>query len=129
MDIVGSQVQKEAKESEKLIFRYIKHMAFAELKSHLESTRGEFDLAKVLNKDGMSPIHYAAYTNMYQAIKIICEFILQEPSFGSIPGKNFYGTNEEERKRRLRTWINSPSMDRTENGFTALHYASWHGNI
>ena len=129
MEIAGSQINKEAKEGEKLIFRYIKHMAFAELKSHLESIRDEFDIAKVHNKDGMSPIHFASYTNMYHAIKIICEFTLQEPSFSSVPGKNFYGTNEKERKRRLRAWINTPSIDRTENGFTALHYASWHGNI
>ena len=38
--VAGSQVRGgEAKEVEKVIFRYIKHMAFIELKSHLESIR------------------------------------------------------------------------------------------
>ena len=64
-------------------------MAFSELKSHLESTRNEFDITTVYNKDGMSPIHFASYKNMYEAIKILCEFILQDQNFLNVPGKNF----------------------------------------
>lgn len=51
----------------KLIFKYIQRMDFEELKSHLNATKDSIDIMEIHDKTGYSPIHYAAYKNMYQA--------------------------------------------------------------
>lgn len=45
----------------------------------------------------------------------------------SFANPNLYGRNHEERHENLVEWINETSTG--DDGFTALHFASFHGNM
>ena len=53
-------------------------MDFEELRNHLNATRATINILKMHDKSGYTPIHYAAYRNMYQASKVLIEFVLQD---------------------------------------------------
>ena len=85
-------------------------------------------------------MHYASYKNMYQASKVLIDFVLQDISSTNetTPGgetnkpakeipPSFFGRTHEERKRNLQNWLNEASTG--DDGFTALHFASFHGNM
>lgn len=94
-----------------------------ELKAHLEHTRDKFDVTNLFDRSGYSPLHFAAYKNSDRLCEILCEFILTR-------GLNEDKISEEDkqlRKEKLSWWINQHS--RGEEGFTAMHFASFHGNM
>lgn len=70
-------MEDESKD-EKLIYKYIQRMDFTELRKHLNQTRATINIMKIHDKSGYTPMHYAAYKNMFQASKVLIEFVLQE---------------------------------------------------
>ncbi len=76
----------------------------------------------IYDRTGYSPLHFAAYKNSDRLCEILCEFVLT-PEVGK-------ENSEEEKALRvswLKEWISKPSKG--EEGFTALHFASFHGNM
>jgi len=131
---------KEERREEKFIFKHIQRMNFAELEKHLRSTRDKFDIMQIYDKSGYTPIHYAAYKNIDRAVEIIIKFVLSEEfdrtghmnggsgeTEGSVIGDSLLQSTRSKRKERLRVWLNS--ISRGDDGFTALHFASFHGNM
>ena len=116
IDVNESYLAAEGKD-EKLIFKYIQRMDFDELRAHLNATKDSIDIMKIHDKSGYSPLHYASYKNMYQASKVIIDFLLQDDKthmsrmrvsrdgetggdFNSQRG-SIYGRSLEERQLRL----------------------------
>jgi ankyrin repeat protein len=113
------------------------------LHEHLNRTRGKFDLNNSYNKSGFTPLLYAAEKNNGQACEILINFLLcsesdseVDSSRGSYSGKKFGGSGEtsdsefskqQARKIVAKNWINTSSKG--EDGFTALHQASFRGNL
>ena len=104
----------------------------------MRATRDKFDMMQIHDKSGYTPIHYAAYKNIDKAVDIIIDFALSEEFDRSSMRNGGSGEtdgihqemlqNARQRKRnRLKMWINTPS--RGDDEFTALHFASFHGNM
>ena len=53
-------------------------MDFVELENHLFASKEKFDLLKIYDKSGYTPIHYAAYKNIEKACEILIQFVLAE---------------------------------------------------
>lgn len=53
----------DERRDEKLVFKFIQRMEPTELKSHLELTKSKFDVTKIYDRSGYSPLHFAAYKN------------------------------------------------------------------
>ena len=112
-------------------------MDFIDLRQHLNTTKGKFNVKKIYDKSGYSPIHYAAYKNIKKACEIIIEFILQDDKdqSGQIMGGSGETVNQqvnlsqlrEKKKTSLKIFLNERS--RGDDGFTALHFAAFHGNM
>ena len=132
---------KEEKNVEKFIYKYIQRQQFQELDNLLRATRDKVEITTIYDKSGYTPIHYAAYKNIEKAVEIIIRFILSEDDdkthafvnggSGETDGVHINETSlrtkKEERKVKLKGWINSISLG--DDGFTALHFASFHGNM
>ena len=125
----------EEKKDEKLVFKYIQRMDFPELKQHLENSKDKYDLLTIYDKSGYTPIHYAAYKNIDKAVEILIKFVLSEEEEENAAllngGSGDTGDIRDEMRRfktkKLKTWINTHS--RGDDGFTALHFAAFHGNM
>ena len=125
-------------------------MDFSELKQHLGTTRDKLNVTQIYDKSGYSPLHYAAYKNIEKACDVLVEFILSggtdgdhEMTDGSMVSNSQRvaingGSGEthdqrslaktrEGRKQVLKMWLNAHS--RGDDGFTALHFAAFHGNV
>ena len=114
-------------------------MDFTELENHLHATRDKFDLMKIYDKSGYTPIHYASYKNIEKACEILIQFVLSDNedeanaallNGGSGDTGDLRHAREKMRKQReqaLKNWINTHS--RGDDGFTALHFAAFHGNM
>ena len=101
----------------------------------MNATKDSIDIMSIHDKSGYSPIHYASYKNMLKASAVIINFLLQE-DYPTTPNKTggfhrgvdkIYGRNLAERKSKLEAWINEASTG--DDGFTALHFAAFHGNM
>lgn len=75
------------------------------------------DILNLVDISGYSPVHYAAFKNQERAIEVLIQYVLNDPNFVSEP---------ERRPAVLKQWLCEPSKG--EDGFTALHFASFHGN-
>ena len=60
---------------EKMVYKLIIKMDKLDLKSHLIQTRNNFDITKVFDKQGYSPLHFAAYKNNEAIAEVLCEFV------------------------------------------------------
>ena len=90
-----------------------------ELKKHLEVSSGRFDVTAIYDRSGYSPLHFAAYKDSFKMCQILCEFVLTNNHTSE---RLNYSPKEV-----LKRWINSSSKG--DEGFTALHFASFHGNM
>jgi ankyrin repeat protein len=97
-------------------------MEVIELKTHLENSKEIFDLTEIYDRSGYSPLHFAAYKNSDKICTVLCDFVLTRGETGMIDD-----SIQEERRAILKEWINQHSKG--EEGFTALHFASFHGNM
>ena len=113
-------------------------MDFTELENHLYSTKDKFDLMKIYDKSGYTPIHYAAYKNIEKACEILVSFVLsedEEENAALLNGgsgdtgdlRHAIEKNKKTKQHALKNWINTHS--RGDDGFTALHFAAFHGNM
>ena len=75
----------------------------------------------IFDLTGHSPLHFAAYKNHEASLEVLIDFVLgrRKPSM-SVEEKL-------ERLEKLKQWVNLKSKG--EEGFTALHFASFHGNM
>lgn len=125
----------EERREEKLVFKFIQRMDFSELEHHLHATRDRFNVQSIFDKSGYSPIHYAAYKNIEKAVEILINFALfdQHDSRSAPLGEEAPEVRAKRekarkmRKQQLRSWVNTHS--RGDDGFTALHFAAFHGNM
>ena len=92
--------------------------------SHERPPRRIFDITKMLDTSGMTPIHYAASQNIIEAIEMLCLHVLR---FGD--GNRYQRSSENDRFKRayLKDWVNSPT--RCDDHFTPMHYAAFFGNL
>ena len=114
-------------------------MDFTELHNHLYDSKDKFDLLKIYDKSGYTPIHYAAYKNIEKACEILIRFVLadedEEPNAALLNGgsgdtgdlRHAREKRRKQKQQQLKTWINTHS--RGDDGFTALHFAAFHGNM
>ncbi len=94
-------------------------------------------MTNIFDKSGYSPLHYAAYKNIDKACQILVEFVLNDDSAsqGQMNGGSgetgdkmmLNKKNAKLRKENLQRWVNIHS--RGDDGFTALHFAAFHGNM
>lgn len=97
-------------------------MEHVELKAHLQSTKDRFDVTEIYDRSGYSPLHFAAYKNSDKICEILCDFVLDQGS-----PEETESAVDQERRQKLKNWVNTHS--RGDEGFTALHFASFHGNM
>ena len=90
----------------------------AELQSHdnfmlvkLLKDLGDYPITKIMDKSGLTLLHHAVLSGIEQKTQLLIDF-----------GRNFQQLPEDE----LLNWINKKT---TDEGWTALHYGSFSGNI
>ena len=86
----------------------------------------------MFDKSGYSPLHYAAYKNNETAVENLLSFIHEDgdhlPLSGTGECSDFVPTmSQKEKSDRAINWINLVSKG--DDAFTALHFASFHGNL
>ncbi|CDW85825.1 dhhc zinc finger domain containing protein [Stylonychia lemnae] len=110
------------RKDEKLVFKYIQRVEIRELQRHLIETETRFEIIEIYDRSGYSPLHFAAYKNNEKMAEILCLFVLGRY-------KNTLLDDNERiiREATLKEWVNKQS--RGDEGFTPLHFASFHGNI
>jgi ankyrin repeat protein len=79
------------------------------LVSHLLKIREDIKINELLDQDGFSLLHMAVFKNKGKSFDAIMKFALDELD-----------------SREVAEWIN---LQTTKDQFTALHYASYRGNI
>lgn len=120
------------------------------LERHLETTADRFDVTKIFNQSGFTPIHLAAYKMQNRTCEVLINFVLSNDRYvystqnGRAAISEFckekqLGVEEDvedevtlakrtmQRRYRLRQWLNQHTQG--EDSFTALHFASFHGNF
>ena len=66
----------EKEKSATLIWNHIKSNDDEGLKEHLEQNKDKFDVTKIFNPTGFTPIHLAAYKSQLRICEILIEFAL-----------------------------------------------------
>ncbi|CDW85828.1 dhhc zinc finger domain containing protein [Stylonychia lemnae] len=112
---------------EKLVFKFIQRGVISDLKDHIYTCKDRIDICKIYDRQGYSPLHFAAYKNSDKMCEILCEFVKFKISENLSKIIDDSLQSEYPYKDRLKYWINTHSKG--EEGFTALHFASFHGNI
>lgn len=67
---------QEDRRNEKLVYKFITLLAYEDLEQHLKAKANEFNLLKVYNNAGYSPVIQAAYKNQEKVLKILIDFVL-----------------------------------------------------
>lgn len=84
-----------------------------------------FDVTKMEDNGGMTPIHYAASQNNIDAVEMLCHHVMR---FGDGNRNSRDNVNANEVKAKyLARWINSPT--RCDDRFTPMHFAAFFGNL
>jgi ankyrin repeat protein len=60
---------------QKLVFKYIQRLEATDLMKHLVDTENRFDVTEIYDKNGYSPLHFAAYKNSFKTAEILCNFV------------------------------------------------------
>eukprot|EP00347_Sterkiella_histriomuscorum_P018539 403345126 len=111
------------RKEEKLVFKLIQRMEIEQLKQHLLECEHILDITEIYDRQGYSPLHFAAYKNNEKMAEVLCEFV-----FGRFHPENTFNKQELELKEKtLKEWVNTQSKG--EEGFTPLHFAAFYGNI
>jgi hypothetical protein len=61
---------------EKLVFKLISKMSSVDLKTHIFLTQDKYDITKIYDRSGYSPLHFAAYKNSEKICEVLIEFIM-----------------------------------------------------
>lgn len=90
-EVVDQSIHQESRiKDEKLIFTYISKLDFRNLKIHLHnithnnhdfqgqtgSTGFFIDITKVYDKKGLTPLHFASFSNSLKCVQILSEHVL-----------------------------------------------------
>jgi ankyrin repeat protein len=59
-----------------MVFKFIQRLVPADLKKHLEDTSDKYDVTRIFDRSGYSPLHFAAYKNSERMCEVLTEFIL-----------------------------------------------------
>ena len=65
-------------------------------------TAHRYDLTEIFDRSGYSPLHYAAFKNVEEAVYILCDFVLNRvhtPQGGDTPGGDQEHTSRDEQLR------------------------------
>lgn len=105
-------------------------MDYEELRYHLVNSQDRIDITKIFDRSGHSPLHYAAYKNLHKVCSILIQFVLGLDQVKGATGGTGMQVDlkniPKARLEQLQNWINLPSKG--DECFTALHFASFHGN-
>lgn len=72
------------------------------------------DLTKIIDKRFFTLLHISCLNNLFDLLEFL---IIRE--------KENQALNEIQKKEKILTWINK----KTDEGFTAIHFASFRGNL
>lgn len=120
------------------MFAMIRNNDSEELQKHLQDNKDCLNVTQALNDMGFSPLHFAAYKSQVRVCEVLIDFILNiyEPAgngqelvlleYGKMTEK-VQRAKKLHRRRFLRDWINMHTQG--DDSFTALHFASFHGNL
>jgi len=106
------------------LFSYIDERKKISLQDYLTSRLDPEDLLTLYNEKGFSLLHYACYSNSYSSALLLINFV----AYGH-KGWDFCDEPEEavlKRRERTKSFVNAHLKN--EEGFTPLHFASYHGN-
>ncbi|CDW73662.1 dhhc zinc finger domain containing protein [Stylonychia lemnae] len=117
----------DERRDEKVVYKLIQRCETEELKKHLEATAAKFELTAVYDRSGYSPLHYAAFKNIDEICTTLCDYILKRRPASQPANEQLKEEQIQLNQQALKDWINSPSKG--EEGFTCLHFATFHGNM
>ena len=127
----------EDRRDERLVYKYIQKQDYSDLTNHLHATKSKFDIVSIHDKSGYTPLMYAAYKNHERACEILIDFVLRDEDIKGQPNNGGSGETgdprvmqerqRETRREHLKLWLNQHSKG--DDGFSALHFAAFHGNI
>jgi len=60
---------------QKLVFKYIQKKEANSLQEHLQETRDQFDIMKLFDNQGYSPLHFAAWKDSLELAEVIINFV------------------------------------------------------
>lgn len=66
----------DERRDEKLVYKYISRNEEVSLKKHLEQCMDKFDVTRIFDRSGYSPLHFAAFKNFDKLCQVLCEFVL-----------------------------------------------------
>lgn len=61
---------------EKVMYKFISRNEIEELEEHLQQTGHKFEITEVFDRSGYSPLHFAAFKNMEEICKLLCNYVL-----------------------------------------------------
>lgn len=65
----------DEKRDEKNIYRFISRREIKDLYRHLIATEDRFDILKTFDRTGHTPLHYATYKNVEEAVEVLINFV------------------------------------------------------
>lgn len=66
----------DERRDEKLVFKFIQRGVLVDLKQHINQTKARYDITKIYDRQGYSPLHFAAYKNSDKMCEVLCEFLM-----------------------------------------------------
>jgi ankyrin repeat protein len=101
---------------------------FDELQQYLES-QPDLEVTTVIDGSGFTLLHLAAYRNSLKFTKLLVDHAIKLIPLRTIGNLHSRAALIEKtrREREFKYWLNREVE--SEEAFTALHYASYHGNI
>eukprot|EP00347_Sterkiella_histriomuscorum_P009544 403340798 len=115
-------------ETERNLFRLVNYNQIYEVKSYLQKCP-RMNITRLVDSQGFSLLHQAAYKNYFEIAQILCEYVnISNLNLLCLQVLNTkFESWEYSAKDLLKQYINSQSKN--DEGFTTLHFASFHGNM
>jgi hypothetical protein len=65
----------DERRDEKNVFKYIQRVEIHELARHLVATEDRYNLTTIYDRSGYTPLHFATYRNVQDAIEVLIDFV------------------------------------------------------
>ncbi|CDW75351.1 dhhc zinc finger domain containing protein [Stylonychia lemnae] len=111
-----NESQHSFSDEERYLFKLVTNNKHEQLNEFLKDNPA-INITKLFDGQGYTLLHLATYKDSLKSVKILCDHILNH---SLIP-------NRDDRKKLLQGWIGLQTQ--SEEGFTALHFASYYGNM
>ena len=102
---------------EQLLYKSIGENNHANLSRFLDQRKAEVDVLRILESRSYSLLAFCCFKNHTHCFRIVYEHGTKYCIEPKLP--------PQEKMRKLTQWANMP----TDEGFTALQFASYHGNL